>query len=727
MMISNAMNTISSRVYATMLILLACAHLAAQTPTRPAAATGYRTSVGAMSRLDDAFVPSTLGLSTDMTVGTYLGGQRFASVDLEFAYGAPSFDASSLYSLLRLGAGLSLRVPLGDSLRLVFQGTGGLSAGFGISAPSLDLGWYYSGAAGIAWALSDAFSIGVQGRYVRVDNTDHYATVGLMFDVVPTAGPSTGASTRVSATPLTGGSHPVPPVQSRVPDARLSGPDIQALTSAVKRDPARNLPALVQALTADRSDDFQKVKAIHDWVALNVAYDVEAYLGTTPTIVEPYAVIARGASVCQGYSEVFRLMCTLAGFECAIVSGYGRGVGFDPLAAAPAFASNHAWNGVRIGTTWYLVDVTWDAGSTDVAARSFNSSYGTEYLFIDPQGFLYTHFPEDPRWQLVPKPVSYARFSELPGFTGDFAQWGLVPAGNLSRIQDVEDRFSFAVNAPREARIAAFAAEQHSSAAVPVLVRREGDTVRIEGVLPTPGVYSVSLSVFSEEILSGDRMFAYIGTLAFRAAKGSPLVYPYLPDGSPIEVTGPVPYDPRVAGEAATSLVAPAGARLHAYLKRKSENTFLNDWTLLQNDGTAWSLRTRFPDAGAYEVMVFAENPDDPSRSTAVATFAYAASRPSTNRFAALTYTFQKEGWRIVSPLDNPLPAGREQVFELAPPPGSRPADEEVVALTGSGTAVLARTESGTYRITLAPAGNDLVFALGKGTSYTQIVRYEIR
>ena len=80
-------------------------------------------------------------------------------------------------------------------------------------------------------------------------------------------------------------------------------------------------------------------KEIHDWIALNVAYDLSL------TEYSAYAALFLGTAVCQGYSLLMTRMLWEVDIESKIVVSE---------------AMNHAWNMVNLCDKWYHIDVTWD-------------------------------------------------------------------------------------------------------------------------------------------------------------------------------------------------------------------------------------------------------------------------------------------------------------------------------------------------------------------------------
>ena len=56
-----------------------------------------------------------------------------------------------------------------------------------------------------------------------------------------------------------------------------------------------------------------------------------------------YGALTTGKTVCAGYTKLYELLCNYFGIDCIAVT-----------------SDDHAWNLVRYGTQWYIVDTTWD-------------------------------------------------------------------------------------------------------------------------------------------------------------------------------------------------------------------------------------------------------------------------------------------------------------------------------------------------------------------------------
>lgn len=122
------------------------------------------------------------------------------------------------------------------------------------------------------------------------------------------------------------------------------------------------------------------VKAIHDYIIKNTAYDSD---GSTDFIDHtPYGVFAKGISVCDGYTYAAKLLLDAAGIENYTVDG-------------KASDEDHTWNIVKIGDTFYHMDVTWDDPLNDLGRDMLIYDY---FLINDEK------IKEDHSWEYTSVP-----------------------------------------------------------------------------------------------------------------------------------------------------------------------------------------------------------------------------------------------------------------------------------------------------------------------------------
>lgn len=103
---------------------------------------------------------------------------------------------------------------------------------------------------------------------------------------------------------------------------------------------------ILQQIITPGMTSHQKVKAIHDWVVLNLEYDHSHRKYTA------YEALQTGSAVCQGYTLLTYKLLWGAGIPNRIVEGTAR--------SGDGVVQSHAWNLVQLNGTWYHLDTTWD-------------------------------------------------------------------------------------------------------------------------------------------------------------------------------------------------------------------------------------------------------------------------------------------------------------------------------------------------------------------------------
>ncbi len=108
---------------------------------------------------------------------------------------------------------------------------------------------------------------------------------------------------------------------------------------------------ILESIITDDMTDFDKVKAIHDYLILNCEYDYLNYIdGTIPLESRlAYGALINKTAVCQGYCAAFNVLCNRLGIRSVGITGY-----------APSSDDAHAWNMILIDGQIYYIDVTHD-------------------------------------------------------------------------------------------------------------------------------------------------------------------------------------------------------------------------------------------------------------------------------------------------------------------------------------------------------------------------------
>ncbi|MEM9217775.1 MAG: transglutaminase domain-containing protein [Cyanobacteria bacterium P01_F01_bin.150] len=161
-----------------------------------------------------------------------------------------------------------------------------------------------------------------------------------------------------------------------------------------------------------------QVKAIHDYVVQRLTYD-RAVLetGQRPPQDARSVFVARTA-VCEGYARLFQALGRAAGLDVVYLTGKVRR-DLAPVDVIPKLLrvshprydwTLHAWNAVKVDEHWYLVDTTWDDGST----------YDASYLMLPPDAMIASHLPTLPSWQLRERSITRQQFEQFPILTPQF-------------------------------------------------------------------------------------------------------------------------------------------------------------------------------------------------------------------------------------------------------------------------------------------------------------------
>ena len=199
--------------------------------------------------------------------------------------------------------------------------------------------------------------------------------------------------------------------------AAAAGQDFTAIdahVAGIERPTQGDSTEFVKRLIKPARTPLERVRAIAWWMASHIAYDHDMFRNQFPkqqagqaplkaiAANKPAAVMRRGKAVCSGYAALFVALCRTIGIEAAEVSGNVR---YNDV--------GHKWNAVRIGGRWQLLDITY------MAAGAGNTRQGVGqpvafYFLPPPELFIFSHYPKQPKWQLLPQPISQREFAAVP-------------------------------------------------------------------------------------------------------------------------------------------------------------------------------------------------------------------------------------------------------------------------------------------------------------------------
>lgn len=116
---------------------------------------------------------------------------------------------------------------------------------------------------------------------------------------------------------------------------------------------------IIGEIITDNMSDEEKCNTIYDYFNDNTYYDNDAVSAAEETNYKKtedwkdtedsfnaYGILVNHKGVCQSYALSYKLLCTLSGVECKVITGYLDG------------NLPHAWNAVKFDNEWYQTDCT---------------------------------------------------------------------------------------------------------------------------------------------------------------------------------------------------------------------------------------------------------------------------------------------------------------------------------------------------------------------------------
>lgn len=168
--------------------------------------------------------------------------------------------------------------------------------------------------------------------------------------------------------------------------------------------------------------DFQKVKAIYDWITTNVAYDfymLKNYETMRMIGLNPYIAFTHKRGVCGGLAQLVNIMLSAIGIKSVIV--HGRLSDFVEQEYLGEFNldirgenANHVWNLAMIDGTWELIDTSQDTAKIIDEEQNENPSSNKKkrsFLSIDEYSTCYMAY------LLCPDCYNFADGVEVEGRT----------------------------------------------------------------------------------------------------------------------------------------------------------------------------------------------------------------------------------------------------------------------------------------------------------------------
>jgi hypothetical protein len=260
--------------------------------------------------------------------------------------------------------------------------------------------------------------------------------------------------------------------------------DVHPAVAQMPEHAKASIEGVGRYIAAQEPDPFLRIKAIHDFVAVHVAYDAASYVAKQYPPQDAQTVFETKMSVCAGYANLTKAIADVTQDEVVVVVGDARTRGSD------LSGEGHAWNAVRIEGLWYLLDTTWDSGYLEDGR--FVPDYRTSYFLPPPTVMGITHFPEQPPWQLRDQPIGRGEFLRQPMMQPDFFAEGFTLEEPRRSQITVDRRVDLRVgHAGGRHFLATF--ERNRNAQDQRCEVTPGGQVAVRCDLPGPGTYQIKL------------------------------------------------------------------------------------------------------------------------------------------------------------------------------------------------------------------------------------------
>lgn len=139
--------------------------------------------------------------------------------------------------------------------------------------------------------------------------------------------------------------------------------------------------SLSDQICAGISSDYDKARALCEWVSANIYYDKDAAAkGVTEEEVSLEFVLKYHRSVCFGWSNLYSALCQAQGITCYNASG-------SVVTGSRCFAQtslsderSHSWNLVAADGKLIWVDTVWNSSNTYDKGNYFEGNYDLQYF-----------------------------------------------------------------------------------------------------------------------------------------------------------------------------------------------------------------------------------------------------------------------------------------------------------------------------------------------------------
>ena len=199
----------------------------------------------------------------------------------------------------------------------------------------------------------------------------------------------------------------------------------KALASLPTRSSVNKASMITSMQKAQKTYSLSQVESaymVYKWEAQNIAYDCYNFNHGGTIDYSEDGTYNKGVGVCDGYAKLLMTFCNALGVTAERVVGYSKGAGFTP-GVVPS-RTDHAWNAIKLSSSYYLIDVTWGAGSCD--KDTYQRNFKDSYFCSNPDAFIRGHLPAEQKYQLVSPTITLQQFVDMLKISMEFYEHGFL-------------------------------------------------------------------------------------------------------------------------------------------------------------------------------------------------------------------------------------------------------------------------------------------------------------
>lgn len=154
----------------------------------------------------------------------------------------------------------------------------------------------------------------------------------------------------------------------------------------------RQIQELSDEICAGITNDFDKARALSDWVSQNIYYDHDAAEnGVTEEQITLEYILLYHRSVCFGWSNLYSALCQAQGIKCFNASGSVVTGSRSFLQTQTADERSHSWNMVIIDGQKIWVDTVWNSTNSYKNGRYRKGSVDFKFFGITNELLAHDH------------------------------------------------------------------------------------------------------------------------------------------------------------------------------------------------------------------------------------------------------------------------------------------------------------------------------------------------